>query len=91
MGAQVPGRTIGADPRVAFVLPVALPIGCGITQNRIFWANYAVIVFAIDMAKIIGAPFAAFLYRLKDLGILQRHDISEYIVGELGIETGGDS
>ena len=44
-----------------------------------------------EMANAIGASFAAFLYRLKELGILQRHDISEYIVGELGIGTGGDA
>jgi hypothetical protein len=43
------------------------------------------------MANAIGASFTAFLYRLKELGILQRHDISEYIVGELGIGSGGDA
>jgi hypothetical protein len=43
-----------------------------------------------EMANAMGASFAAFLIRLRELGLLQRHDISEYITTEMGLGRSGD-
>lgn len=43
-----------------------------------------------DMANTMGASFAAFLIRLRELGVLKRHDLSEYITGEMGLGKAGD-
>lgn len=37
------------------------------------------------MAGAMGVSYTAFLIRLKELGLLTRHDISEYIIGEIGL------
>lgn len=37
------------------------------------------------MAAVMGVSYTAFLIRLKELGLLTRHDISEYIAGEIGL------
>ena len=42
------------------------------------------------MANAMGASFSAFLIRLRELGLLQRHDISEYITEEMGLGKVGD-
>ena len=36
------------------------------------------------MAGVMGVSYTAFLIRLKELHLLKRHDISEYIAGEMG-------
>ena len=38
----------------------------------------------------MGASFVAFLIRLRELGLLLRHDISEYITEEMGLGKAGD-
>ena len=43
-----------------------------------------------EMADAMGVSFAAFLIRLRELGILRRHDVSEYITGEMGLGKAGD-
>ena len=42
-----------------------------------------------DMANTMGASFAAFLIRLRELQLLKRHDLSEYITGEMGLGKAG--
>lgn len=37
------------------------------------------------MAGTMGVSYTAFLIRLKELQLLKRHDISEYIAGEIGL------
>lgn len=37
------------------------------------------------MAGAMGVSYTAFLIRLKELGLLARHDVSEYIASELGL------
>lgn len=37
------------------------------------------------MAAVMGVSYTAFLIRLKELHLLARHDISEYIVSEIGL------
>lgn len=37
------------------------------------------------MARAMGVSYTAFLIRLKELGLLARHDISEYISIEIGL------
>ena len=37
------------------------------------------------MADVMGVSYTAFFIRLKELGLLIRHDISEYIVREIGL------
>lgn len=37
------------------------------------------------MADIMGVSYTAFLIRLKELNLLERHDVSEYIVREIGL------
>lgn len=44
-----------------------------------------------EMANLMGTSFSAFFIRLRELGLLKWHDISEYITGELGIGKAGDS
>lgn len=43
-----------------------------------------------EMANAMGASFVAFLIRLRELGLLLRHDISEYITDEMGLGKAGD-
>ena len=43
-----------------------------------------------EMANAMGASFTAFLIRLRELGLLQRHDISEYITHEMGLGKVGN-
>ena len=43
-----------------------------------------------EIANEMGASFAAFLIRLRELGLLQRHDISEYITEEMGLGKAGN-
>ena len=43
-----------------------------------------------EMADAMGVSFSAFHIRLKELGILRKHDISEYITGEMGLRKAGD-
>lgn len=43
-----------------------------------------------EMANAMGASFAAFLIRLRELGMLQRRDISDYITTEMGLGRTGD-
>ena len=43
-----------------------------------------------EMANAMGASFVAFLIRLRELGLLQRHYISEYITDEMGLGKAGD-
>ena len=43
-----------------------------------------------EMADAMGVSFSALLIRLKELGILRRHDLSEYITGEMGLGKAGD-
>jgi hypothetical protein len=38
----------------------------------------------------MGVSFAAFLIRLREMGILRRHELSEYITGEMGLGKAGD-
>jgi len=42
-----------------------------------------------EMANAMGVSFTAFLIRLRELGILKRHDLSEYITGEMGLGKAG--
>jgi len=44
-----------------------------------------------EMANAMGASFAAFLIRLRELGLLRRRDISEYITTEMGLGRSGDT
>ena len=76
------GGTIGADSRVAFVLPV----GCGITQKQIFRANHAVIVFVID----IRPPFMPALHRLWTLVSGGQHPVVvKNLLADMGRVVGG--
>ena len=40
------------------------------------------------MARAMGVSYTAFLIRLKELSLMERHDISEYITGEIGLGDG---
>ncbi len=40
------------------------------------------------MAGVMGVSYTAFLIRLKELRLLERHDISEYITREIGLGNG---
>lgn len=42
------------------------------------------------MANEMGTSFAAFLIRLRELNLLQRHPLSEYISDEMGLGKVGD-
>lgn len=37
------------------------------------------------MAAAMGVSYTAFLIRLKELHLLVRHEVSEYIVSEIGL------
>lgn len=41
------------------------------------------------MADAMGVSYTAFFIRLKELHLLERHDVSEYITQEIGIGNGG--
>lgn len=43
-----------------------------------------------DMANTMGASYTAFFIRLKELGLLIRHDLSEFISQDMGLGQGGD-
>ena len=43
-----------------------------------------------EMANAMGVSFTAFLIRLRELGILRRHELSEYITGEMGLGKAGE-
>ena len=59
MGTQVPGRAVGTDFGVAFVFPVALPVGGGVAQGLVFRADNAVIIFIVNVLS----PFMSALHR----------------------------
>lgn len=40
------------------------------------------------MARAMGVSYTAFLIRLKELSLVKRYDISEYITGEIGLGDG---
>lgn len=40
------------------------------------------------MADVMGVSYTAFLIRLKELRLLERHDVSEYITQEIGLGNG---
>lgn len=43
-----------------------------------------------DMANTMGASYTAFYIRLRELGLLRRHDLSEFIYHDMGLGQGGD-
>ena len=43
-----------------------------------------------DMANTMGASYTAFFIRLKELGLLERHSLSEFISRDMGLGQGGD-
>lgn len=43
-----------------------------------------------EMANVMGVSFTAFFIRLRELGLLQRRELSEYIAGEIGLGKAGD-
>lgn len=43
-----------------------------------------------DMANTMGASYTAFFIRLRELGLLRRHDLSEYISHDMGLGLDGD-
>jgi len=43
-----------------------------------------------DMANTMGASYSAFFIRLRELGLLRRHDLSEFISRDMGLGQDGD-
>lgn len=43
------------------------------------------------MADVMGVSYTAFLIRLKELHLFERHDVSEYITQEIGLGNGAIS
>jgi hypothetical protein len=39
----------------------------------------------LQMANVMGVSFAVILIRLRELGILRRHHLFEFITGEMGL------
>lgn len=40
------------------------------------------------MADVMGVSYTAFLIRLKELNLMERHDVAEYITQEIGLGNG---
>ena len=41
------------------------------------------------MARAMGVSYTAFLIRLKELRLVERREVSEYITQEIGLGNGG--
>ena len=41
------------------------------------------------MACVMGVSYTAFLIRLKELRLVERREVSEYITREIGLGNGG--
>ena len=76
----MPGGALGADFRIAAVFTVSIPVGGAVGQDVVFRADYAIIIFIID----VRPPGMSALHRHGPLvGCKQYPAISKYLFADM--------